>query len=196
MSSLESRNEEMEALEVWIDETEEQLYNRANVARRRRSSIILSDEFVDLVEGIKKDYEMKGFLKRRVQEEMDKTKAARPFTSAVFGTLREKNNTIMNFIKTLEAKQKEKREDERLKAAEKEAELVIEPLDKKLIEPKSLTNKPTVDLKGNPLKLSGERSNLATEGLFIGSIYVGRETRKDPEEIRMGDKSKSWRVKL
>jgi hypothetical protein len=54
------QKEEMEDLETWIDETEEQLYTCANISGRRRSSIILSDQFVVLVENIKKDYEEKG----------------------------------------------------------------------------------------------------------------------------------------
>ena len=55
-----AQQEEMEDLETWIDKTEEQIYTRANISGRRRSSIILSDEFVVLVENIKKDYEKKG----------------------------------------------------------------------------------------------------------------------------------------
>ena len=55
-----SSSEAMEDLEAWIDETEEEVYKQANVSGRRRSSIILSDEFIVLVENIKKDYEMKG----------------------------------------------------------------------------------------------------------------------------------------
>ena len=55
-----AQQEEMEDLETWIDETEEQLYTCANISGRRRSSIILSDGFVVLVENIKKDYEEKG----------------------------------------------------------------------------------------------------------------------------------------
>ena len=55
-----AQQEEMRDLETWIDETEEQLYTCANISGRRRSSIILSDQFVVLVENIKKDYEEKG----------------------------------------------------------------------------------------------------------------------------------------
>ena len=55
-----SSSEAMEDLEAWIDDTEDQLYKQANVSGRRRSSIILSEEFIVLVENIKKDYEMKG----------------------------------------------------------------------------------------------------------------------------------------
>ena len=57
----------MEDLETWIDETEEQLYTRANISGRRRSSIILSDEFVVLVENIKMNYEKKGRLEKSLE---------------------------------------------------------------------------------------------------------------------------------
>ena len=57
----------MEDLETWIDETEEQLYTRANISGRRRSSIILSDEFVVLVENIKTNYEKKGRYEKSLE---------------------------------------------------------------------------------------------------------------------------------
>ena len=57
----------MEDLETWIDETEEQFYTRANISGRRRSSIILSDEFVVLVENIKMNYEKKGRLEKSLE---------------------------------------------------------------------------------------------------------------------------------
>ena len=111
--------QEMEALEIWIDDVEKQLYDNASKEGRRRSSVILSDEFIELVQNVKDDYEAKGFMKRRVQEAMETVMAVKPFTSAKFGTLREKNNTLMNFLLTLEAKQKEKKE-----AVRREAEMI------------------------------------------------------------------------
>merc|ERR1711872_48442 len=114
MATTEERTrQEMEALELWIDETEKELYDKASKEGRRRSSVILSDEFIELVERLKIDYEDKGFMRRRVQEAMEYALARKPFTSAKFGTLREKNNTLMNFLLTLETKQREKKEAER-----------------------------------------------------------------------------------
>merc|ERR1712002_1403120 len=78
----ERKKQEMEALELWIDETEKELYDNACKEGRRRSSVILSDEFIELVANLKTDYEAKGFKKRRVQEAMDATPALKPFTSA------------------------------------------------------------------------------------------------------------------
>ena len=123
---------------------------------------------------------------------MDRTQAARPFNSSVFGTLREKNNTIMNFVKTLEEKQRENKEREAVN-------LPDETVDEKPVETREHTSieytpKHQEDLKGNPLNLSGERSNVLTEGLFIGSIYVGREGQRAKQEDQ--EKNRTWRVKL
>ena len=72
MAATEEKNkQEMGELKVWIDETEKKLYENANKEVRRRSSVILSDEFIDLVQNVKKEYEEKGFMKRRVQESID-----------------------------------------------------------------------------------------------------------------------------
>ena len=60
---------------------------------------LLDSELVILVGRLKVEYKEKGFMKRRVQEGMDEWKAARPYASAVFFTLREKNNTVMNFLR-------------------------------------------------------------------------------------------------
>ena len=139
-----------------------------------------------------------GFLARRVQEQMDRTKAARPFNSSVFGTLREKNNTIMNFVNTLEEKQKEKKEEERIKAIEINVPIEIDNEEDIKLRDASYNDyepKKDEDVKGNPLILSNERSNVLTEGLFIGSVYVGREDQGQIGEPQDSDKS-SWRVRL
>ena len=60
---------------------------------------LLDEELVSLVARLKMEYKEKGFMKRRVQEGMEEWKAARPYASAVFFTLREKNNTVMNFLR-------------------------------------------------------------------------------------------------
>ena len=220
MAATEERNkQEMGALEVWIDETEKKLYDNASKEGRRRSSVILSDEFIDLVENVKKEYEDKGFMKRRVQEAMETALAVKPFTSAKFGTLREKNNTLMNFIVTLEAKQIEKKEADRKEAERIEREKIEKDLreeqrkeaerleterrergfreaERKHAEwLESEARKQLFDIHGNPLKLSGDRQNQMSEGLFIGSIYVGGD--RDSDGDGEGDtKDKSWRVKL
>ena len=52
---------------------------------------------------------------------MDSAVAARPFAGAVFRTLREKQNTFMHFLQALQARQQQRREEER--QAELQAEL-------------------------------------------------------------------------
>ena len=81
MAATEEKNkQEMGELKVWIDETEKKLYENANKEVRRRSSVILSDEFIDLVQNVKKEYEEKGFMKRRVQESIETALALKSFT--------------------------------------------------------------------------------------------------------------------
>ena len=43
---------------------------------------------------------------------MDSAVAARPFSGAVFRTLREKHNTFMHFLQALQARQQQRREEE------------------------------------------------------------------------------------
>ena len=121
----------MEALEDWIDETQKELYNTASKESSRRSSIIFNEELVDLVKKQKTDYEAKGFKKKRVQDAMESALAKKPFTGAKFGTLREKNNTLMNLLLTLETKQKEKQKIEREEAENIERERANAELEEK-----------------------------------------------------------------
>ena len=103
----------MAALELWLDQAEEQLYARLVLISRNIFSLLfcrvaqveastgdlLDDELVGVVGRLKVEYKEKGFMKRRVQEGMEEWKAARPYASAVYFTLREKNNTVMNFLR-------------------------------------------------------------------------------------------------
>merc|ERR1719357_1466800 len=170
---------EMEALEDWIDETERKLYNNA-------------------IQKQKAEYEVKGFMKKRVQEAMEFTPAKRPFTTAKFGTLREKNNTLMNLLLTLETKQKMKKEAEKEKAENEErirleADLkekqrkederleaekrAIERMEAEKIERELESSLSDVDLKvvldvhGNPIKLSDMRRNALAEEMCWLSSY-------------------------
>jgi hypothetical protein len=89
--------EEMAALEAWLDAAEQQLYTR--VSQAEGAGDLLAGDLVTLLAGLKEDFAARGFMKRRVQEGMETWKAQRPYASAVFGTVREKNNTVMNFIR-------------------------------------------------------------------------------------------------
>jgi len=163
---------------------------------------LLDEELVSLVGRLKMEYKEKGFMKRRVQEGMEEWKAARPYASAVYFTLREKNNTVMNFLRTLEGRQQELREaqnrlaEARVAALKQEAEerAAVRRLDAAARELEAQKRQKAMDISGNKLDLSGEaRKNKLTEGRFVGSIYVGGEEERSEGE---GDKSNSWRVKL
>ena len=104
----------MEDLELWIDEKQKEFYEflARNGSGRRRSSFILSEECMNKILSILENYEHNGFKKKRIQDGMEFTDALRPFDGARFGTLREKHNTFMNFILTLNSKQKQKPDEE------------------------------------------------------------------------------------
>ena len=108
----ERKKKEMEEVEEWLDQTQVELYQSLSQEGRRRSSVILSEECREKIDLIMKDYEEKGFKKRRIQENMEDTPARKPFEGSKYGTLREKHNTFMNFIFAIELKQKEKRQAE------------------------------------------------------------------------------------
>merc|ERR1711915_166032 len=104
---------------------EQRIYVCASKEGMNKENVILSDEFIELVQNIKSEYEVNGFMKRRVQEAMDTFQAVKPFTSARFGTLREKNNTFMNLIITLGAQQKTRLDALREEEERKEDELRV-----------------------------------------------------------------------
>jgi len=194
-------SEELSACEGWLDQAEELLY--ARVAQVEASTgDLLDDELVGLVARLKIEYKEKGFMKRRVQEGMEEWRAARPYASAVYFTLREKNNTVMNFLRTLEGRQQELREaqnrlaEARVAALKQEAEerAAARRLESAARELEAQKRQKGMDISGNKLDLSGEaRKNKLTEGRFVGSIYVGGEEERSEGQR---DKSNSWRVKL
>jgi len=194
-------SEELSACEGWLDQAEELLY--ARVAQVEASTgDLLDDELVGLVARLKIEYKEKGFMKRRVQEGMEEWRAARPYASAVYFTLREKNNTVMNFLRTLEGRQQELREaqnrlaEARVAALKQEAEerAAARRLESAARELEAQKRQKAMDISGNKLDLSGEaRKNKLTEGRFVGSIYVGGEEERSEGQR---DKSNSWRVKL
>ena len=108
----ERKEKEMGEVEEWIDQTQVELYKSLSQEGRRRSSVILSEDCRQKIDLIIKDYEEKGFKKRRIQEDMEDTAAKKPFEGSKYGTLREKHNTFMNFIFAIDLKQQEKRQAE------------------------------------------------------------------------------------
>ena len=108
----ERKTREMVEVEEWIDQSQVELYRSISQGGRRRSSVVLSEQCRGKIDLILKDYEEKGFKKRRIQEDMEDTAARKPFEGSKYGTLREKHNTFMNFIFAIELKQQEKRQAE------------------------------------------------------------------------------------
>ena len=108
----ERKTREMVEVEEWIDQSQVELYRSISQGGRRRSSVVLSEQCREKIDLILKDYEEKGFKKRRIQEDMEDTAARKPFEGSKYGTLREKHNTFMNFIFAIELKQQEKRQAE------------------------------------------------------------------------------------
>ena len=90
--------QELSALEDWLDSTEEQLYDLVSTVEARGGNL-LDEQLVQFLTRLKGEYTERGFLKRRVQEGMEDWKALRPYAGAVYATLREKNNTVMNFVR-------------------------------------------------------------------------------------------------
>jgi len=193
--------EELVALEEWLDLAEQQLFAQVTQVESTTGDL-LDSELVILVGRLKVEYKEKGFMKRRVQEGMEEWKAARPYASAVFFTLREKNNTVMNFLRTLEGRQQELR-DAQNRLAEARAEQLKQEAEERAAarrleaaarEIEAQKRQRGLDVAGNKLDLSGEaRKNKLTEGRFVGSIYVGGEEERSEGQR---DKSNSWRVKL
>ena len=111
-------------LENWIDETQAQFYTflAENCTEEEKSTFILSEKCMENVNNIIKSYDDNGFKKKRIQDGMEFVDARKPFENAKFGTLREKHNTYMNFILTLNSKQKEKRLIEKIEMEKIEEE--------------------------------------------------------------------------
>ena len=53
-----------------------------------------------------------------------------------------------------------------------------------------------LDAEGNPLQLSLEHRNTFSDGRFIGSIYINKDSPNWTEKYLKSDKSSNWRVKL
>ena len=127
-----------------------------------------------------------GFLRHQVQEEMNQVQAARPYHSSVSGTLREKHNTVMGFVNSVIKKQEEKFKKEGIDATKADEGSEIDKM--------SIECFKSEDCVCNKVKLGYEKVNVITEGLFIGSMYVGN---MDPDQPKKEEsRSNSWRVRL
>merc|ERR1711890_105341 len=98
------RGSNVDKLEDWLDQTEEKLYKAAVETGRRRSSLIKVSEFSNFMKGIQEEYHAQGFEEKAAQKEMDDIKCRKPLPGSKSGTLKEKNDLIMNLVNTVEKK--------------------------------------------------------------------------------------------
>ena len=216
IDNQEQTKQEMEAVEKWLDKTEKELYQVMREEKSGISSTVFTEKFLSFVQRKRTDYEAAGFMKTIVQDAMDSTPAKNPFSSAKIGTIREKNNTLLNLLLTLETQQMMRK---KTKAAKKEAEgkerekleaelrekqkrdnkrketesRVTKPVEGKRKEPKFAT--PLSDCAPSntpttPLKLSDYKPNVLAES---HSWYTSWSRDYD---YHKGEEEKSWRVKI
>ena len=123
---------------------------------------------------------------------MDRVAAARPFSSAVLGTLREKHNTVLQLVTALLARQEAAGPDT---SSQREDDIECHPP-----QPHIKVSGVETEFK-NPLVLTGDQRNAVTENLFIGSFYVGpslteNEASSDSTNLGNSDTDKEWRIRL
>ena len=215
----EQAEHKMKAVEEWLDETEKELYQVMSEEKSGSSSAIFTEEFLEFVQRKRTEYEAAGFMREVVQDAMDSTPARKPFSSAKIGTVREKNNTLLNLLLTLETQQMlryktiadredaGRKERERLEAelrnkqrrekAMKDPErIVTKTEEEKRKEPKRVPSLPdyapnnNLDIPDTSLKLSDYKPNvLADSHGWYSSWYRDYD-------YHQGEGEKSWRVKI
>ena len=127
---------------------------------------------------------------------MDRVAAARPFSSAVLGTLREKHNTVLQLVTALLASQAagpETSSQRLMQEGSRDDDIRCHP------QPHIKVSDVETDVK-NPLVLTVDQRNAVTENLFIGSFYVGpsltENEASDSTKLGNSDKDKEWRIRL
>ena len=123
---------------------------------------------------------------------MDRVSAARPFSRAVLGTLREKHNTVLQLVTALLARQDTETQADT--SSQREDDIECHP------QPHIKVSGVETEFK-NPLVLTGDQRNAVTENLFIGSFYVGpslteNEASSDSTNLGNSDTDKEWRIRL
>jgi hypothetical protein len=98
------RGSNVDKLEDWLDQTEERLYKAAVETGRRRSSLMKVSEFSNFMKDIQDDYVAQGFSEKSAEKEMTEIKCRKPLPGSKKGTLKEKNDLIVNFITSVEKK--------------------------------------------------------------------------------------------
>ena len=84
-------------VEVWLDETSNKLLEISLLYEQSGCQ----DETLQRVADIKQDYNDRGFARLSIQENMERSRAKRPFTSSEQGSLREKHDTVLHLVEVV-----------------------------------------------------------------------------------------------
>ena len=84
--------------EIWLDETSNKLLE---ISLLYEQSTECQDETLQRVADIKQDYNDRGFARLPIQENMERSRAKRPFTSSEQGSLREKHDTVLHLVEVV-----------------------------------------------------------------------------------------------
>ena len=82
-------------IEDWLDQTSNELLQVSLLCER---SIEQLGDSLQRLQDIKKEYNDRGFARLSVQENIDRSKAKRPFTSSELPSLREKHRMVLDMI--------------------------------------------------------------------------------------------------
>ena len=171
-------------LEDWLDSVSERLRNLDN-----------EDQLQEIIRTIKAEYVEAGFMRSDVQTEMNRTQAVRPFSRCELGTLREKHNTVINIIRSVDQQQRhsdEVGEDEETGEDKEE----YWPWNTNESPDKIEDNKDLNDCEEEKsFELSCDKHNSVMETLFIGSFYIGKGQSSQMREENH-EESRGWRVRL
>jgi len=75
-----------------------------NSTRRRRSSVIQSKDFSNLIKNIKTEYKEAGFEEKLGDDTLEKVQAKKPLANQKKGNLKEKNETLQKLLNVVEEK--------------------------------------------------------------------------------------------
>jgi len=94
--------EEADKLEAWIDDTQKKIFKAAASNNgRRRSSVVQSKDFTNMVKDLKDDYSKQGFGNLK-EGELEGVTAKKPTKAAKQGTLKEKKDAMLKLLNTVE----------------------------------------------------------------------------------------------
>ena len=84
--------------EIWLDETSKKLLEISLLLEQSKERL---DETLKRIDGIKQDYTEQGFARLSIQENIERSRAKRPFTSSEQGSLREKHDTVLHLVEVV-----------------------------------------------------------------------------------------------